>query len=615
MLAAAGDVSVAAALAHLPAQALGAVVVIGLLAVGALISLARAVARWEVITWPWSGLHCTCAPLRLPGLWDAGSAASKQLRYDELASREEALVGALRRILGSDAADENEAWAANSARLSELLRGGYLDLASIASAEGMLDFFAAHRALARGGPHCSLGIRMTVQYNLFSGTIIALGSGEQRRWLEERHAGGELGCFLLTETGAGVLSGLVVETTATWAPGGGFDLHSPAPSAEKVWISQGLSARWGVAVARLVHGGVDHGPHAFIVDMHAAGVVRSDMGTKTTFNALDNARVRFDHVALPANALLSKFSAVEEGPAAAGGEPVSRFTFSGDRPPNFVIIAQRLLSGRLCIADNAIVYAAMILDATEKFAAGRMVWIDKERRRALADLPYMRTFFERTKACLSVFRAFLLLLQTRFADAAARGEAPSRGLVTLIAAAKVEAVEFAINAVGLLRRNVGSFSLMQESPFGASNDVLLCCRFAEGDSRVLQQSLTRDLIRTYSRPRNLASLVLATARTWLSGHGVGQGLTGHGTDRLRYLRDTQLLRLLWRLRRDARRGGGTERAQTDAWLDAGDLVYDVAKAHAQYLVHDTVQTHFGRTFETEYFSDMSTRDCPTCAAY
>merc|ERR1719321_1225453 len=161
-----------------------------------------------------------------------------------------------------------------------MLRRGYLSLDSICSREGMLEFFAAHRVMARQSClQCSLGVRMTVHYNLFCGSILALGSNEQQDWLRIVHEQGLLGCFLLTETGAGVLSGLVVETVATWvwseAEGeGGFDLHTPSPSATKTWISQGLSADWGVVVAQLVVEEQHLGPHVFLLDMNADGVSR-----------------------------------------------------------------------------------------------------------------------------------------------------------------------------------------------------------------------------------------------------------------------------------------------------------------------------------------------------
>lgn len=78
-----------------------------------------------------------------------------------------------------------------------------------------------------------------VQYNLFAGSIVALGTDEQRQQLYDTQDKGELGCFAFTEIGAGVLSGAGVETTATYDPEREvFRIISPTPSSSKTWISQ-----------------------------------------------------------------------------------------------------------------------------------------------------------------------------------------------------------------------------------------------------------------------------------------------------------------------------------------------------------------------------------------
>jgi hypothetical protein len=55
-----------------------------------------------------------------------------------------------------------------------------------------------------------------MQYNLFAGTVLAVGGPEQVASLDDMQDAGTLGCFGLTEQLAGVQSGLVVETTAEW---------------------------------------------------------------------------------------------------------------------------------------------------------------------------------------------------------------------------------------------------------------------------------------------------------------------------------------------------------------------------------------------------------------
>ena len=76
-------------------------------------------------------------------------------------------------------------------------------------------FFLAHRLLSTVGLG-GFGIRFTVQFNLFAGSIMGMASERQiAEWLPAWQRGGKLGCFLLTEVQAGVLSGLIVKTTAT----------------------------------------------------------------------------------------------------------------------------------------------------------------------------------------------------------------------------------------------------------------------------------------------------------------------------------------------------------------------------------------------------------------
>lgn len=75
------------------------------------------------------------------------------------------------------------------------------------------------------------------------GTILAVGTDEQIDKLADYQSEGVLGCFSLTEKLAGVQSGLVVETTATWDNDKQvFILNTPHEGARKNWISQGFVA-------------------------------------------------------------------------------------------------------------------------------------------------------------------------------------------------------------------------------------------------------------------------------------------------------------------------------------------------------------------------------------
>lgn len=63
-------------------------------------------------------------------------------------------------------------------------------------------FFLAHRLLSSVGLN-GFGVRFTVQFNLFAGSILGLGGPDQVSILDDYQRDGTLGCFLLTEMQAG----------------------------------------------------------------------------------------------------------------------------------------------------------------------------------------------------------------------------------------------------------------------------------------------------------------------------------------------------------------------------------------------------------------------------
>ena len=91
------------------------------------------------------------------------------------------------------------------------------------------------------------------------------------------------------------------------------------------------------------------------------------------------AYVQLLDVELPHSALLSKYCRMT-----ADGE----YTSDGDS--SFLVVAQRLLSGRICISDAAITYFGTVLEEAEAYCARRLVWVDKETQMPLRSLPYMQ---------------------------------------------------------------------------------------------------------------------------------------------------------------------------------------------------------------------------------
>ena len=369
----------------------------------------------------------------------------------------------------------------------------------------LLDFHREMASMVEGG----LAVRITVQYNLFGGTIANLGSPEQRDLLEKIFKDGQLGCFALTEAGAGVLSGLVVETTATWTKDH-FVLDSPDPIArsKKTWISQGLIAQWGVLIARLILPEGDKGPHAFLVNLASTrGVFREDMKRKVTFNGLDNAEIWFKNAEIPHESLLSGISFVNKDGAYRLRDPKIPFRFEH--------VAQRLLSGRVCLAGSALSYLTCTFDAVESYALSRDLPAGKNSVIALSHLPRMRDLIFETRCIILVLRTFLSKVEERFLN----DPEISPQLVHWIACAKVICAEFAIDSTQELKKKVGSLALMEHGPFGAKTDILFCLRFAEGDSSILQQKMSRDYVKRMTRFSRLIQELFSIPICWLRDSG------------------------------------------------------------------------------------------------
>jgi acyl-CoA oxidase len=377
-------------------------------------------------------------------------------------------------------------------------------------------FFAAHRLLASmilGG----YGIRFTVQFNLFAGSILGLGNTDQVALLETLQRKGDLGCFALTEVGAGVLSGFIVQTVATYdRTRNGFTLHTPTPSAEKNWISQGLLAHWVVVFAELVLDSNNLGPHPFLMRIRDAdtgdlvpGLTAIDMGSKTVANDLDNARLSFDHVFVPHSALLDRFAGIDQGV----------YTQRTPERMRIEVIGQRLLTGRLAIAESALVAVRQLFMKTRSYAETKLVH-GITGQLPLANLPHLAELFSRADQQLTQLEVFTACVEARLALCLRTGLIPDADLVEAIAVCKVRNVDIASALEHTLEHEVGSYALMANSGF-IYKDMLLCCKFAEGDSRILKQKMARDelkrvqkrgwwvLLKTLSTERDKVRLRLA----------------------------------------------------------------------------------------------------------
>ena len=375
---------------------------------------------------------------------------------------------------------------------------------------------------------CSQGIatngglwtRFTVQYNLFAGSIVAVGSDEQRAALVAMQDKGVLGCFAFTEKGAGVLSGAGVETTATLDPKTDeFVITSPTPSSVKNWISQGLYAEHAVILAELIVGGESKGPHLFwapIAERKARGpgrptplpgVTVESLPEKTAMRGLDNAAITFTDFRIPRTALLNRFCRLDKSGAYATELPKGV-------PRMLDLLLLRLLTGRIQLSEGTIAHALTRLRHSWAYCRERELWRGrKPEGKKMSEMPLVASAFRDYGRCLGIINAFIADTREVVADSI-RNDAFTYDTVEATCMCKYLGTGFGLDAVSATRKVMGARALQEGSMLGAESFLPNATCAAEGDNTVMELKVVQDLVRgrTQMLPLGLLARSMGDAR-------------------------------------------------------------------------------------------------------
>lgn len=139
---------------------------------------------------------------------------------------------------------------------------------------------------------------------------------------------------------------------------------------QKFWITNGAChANYAVVFGQTIVNGKNEGVNSFVVRIRddnmkpCKGVSIEDMGMKMGLNGIDNGRLSFEHVRIPREGMLNAFCDVTEK-----GEFVSEIKKPSAR---FFKVADRLLSGRLCISAMSLSATKVVLSHAIRYSQQR----------------------------------------------------------------------------------------------------------------------------------------------------------------------------------------------------------------------------------------------------
>uniref|UniRef100_A0A1J3H7A1 Acyl-coenzyme A oxidase n=1 Tax=Noccaea caerulescens TaxID=107243 RepID=A0A1J3H7A1_NOCCA len=365
-------------------------------------------------------------------------------------------------------------------------------------------YFAIMEAV--GSVDMSFGIKMGVQYSLWGGSVINLGTKKHKdKYFEGIDNLDYTGCFAMTELHHGSnVQGL--QTTATFDPiKDEFVIDTPNDGAIKWWIGNAaVHGKFATVFARLIlpthdsKGVSDMGVHAFIVpirDMKThqtlPGVEIQDCGHKVGLNGVDNGALRFRSVRIPRDNLLNRF-----GDVSRDGKYTSSLPTINKR---FAATLGELVGGRVGLAYASVGVLKVSATIAIRYALLRQQFGPlKQPEVSILDyqshqhklMPMLASTYAYHFATVHLVEKYSEMKKTHDEQLIADVHALSAGLKSYV-------TSYTNKSLSVCREACGGHGYAAVNRFGSLRNDHDIFQTFEGDNTVLLQQVAGDLLKQY----------------------------------------------------------------------------------------------------------------------
>jgi acyl-CoA oxidase len=349
----------------------------------------------------------------------------------------------------------------------------------------------------------SILVKVGVQFGLFGGAILQLGSKEHHdAYLADLVKADLLGCFAMTETGHGSNVQALGTVAAYDQDSKEFVITTPDDRSRKDYIGNAAAhASVAVVFAQLEIHDTSEGVHAFVVPIRDKkgkpldGVRIEDDGPKIGLNGVDNGRIWFDHVRVPRTSLLNRYADVTED-----GRYVSSIE---NKDRRFFTMLGTLIQGRVCVGGAAITASKVALAVAIKYANKRRQFgaPDTDEEELLLDygMHQRRLLPLLAKTYALHFTQENLLSELH--NVLSTTEAPDRqrrALESLAAGTKALGTWHASRTIQECREACGGAGYLMSNRIGALRADTDVFTTFEGDNHILLQLVAKGLLTDYS---------------------------------------------------------------------------------------------------------------------